>query len=137
MYLLLLTQNTQQTKTFHNAQNLDISKVKSCNVPYFHEVFFVYLSLSKPITWYSLMNMRQLHILFNWAKTWHRIVCWFLRFYRFLPVFAQCGHKIVLFRYTDHIMQKKREINKQSDVKFWLDWRKYGTVSFSFTCTAV
>jgi hypothetical protein len=45
---------------------------------------------------YSLMNMRQLHILFNEAKTWHGIVCWFLCIYLFLPVFAWCDHKIVL-----------------------------------------
>ena len=34
---------------------------------------------------YSLMNMRQLHILFNSAKTWHVIVCWFLCFTLNLP----------------------------------------------------
>ena len=34
---------------------------------------------------YSLMNMRQLHILFNSAKTWHVIVCWFLCFAPNLP----------------------------------------------------
>ena len=34
---------------------------------------------------YSLMNMRQLHILFNSAKTWHEIVCWFLCFSLNLP----------------------------------------------------
>ena len=37
---------------------------------------------------YSLINMRQLQILFNEAKTWHHIVCWFLWIYLFLPVFA-------------------------------------------------
>ena len=35
--------------------------------------------------WYSLMNMRQLHILFDSAKTWHVIVCWFLCFAPNLP----------------------------------------------------
>ena len=34
---------------------------------------------------YSLINMRQLHILFNSAKTWHVIVCWFLCFALNLP----------------------------------------------------
>ena len=34
---------------------------------------------------YSLMNMRQLHILFDSAKTWHVIVCWFLCFAPNLP----------------------------------------------------
>ena len=34
---------------------------------------------------YSLMNMRQLHILFNSAKTWHVVVCWFLCFPPNLP----------------------------------------------------
>ena len=35
---------------------------------------------------YSLINMRQLQILFNYAKTWHRIVCRFQCFYQFLHV---------------------------------------------------
>ena len=34
---------------------------------------------------YSLINMRQLHILFNSAKRWHVIVCWFLWFSPNLP----------------------------------------------------
>ena len=34
---------------------------------------------------YSKMNMRQLHISFNSAKTWHVIVCWFLCFPLNLP----------------------------------------------------
>ena len=90
---------------------------------------------AKQSTWYSLMNMRQLRILFNWAKTWHRIVCWFLCISLFLPVLAWCDHKIVFFwsaeQFYDHIMQelvktgKYIEINKQSDVKFWLNWIKY------------
>ena len=29
---------------------------------------------------------------------------------------------------------KYTEINKQSDVKFWLNWIKYGSVSYSFSC---
>ena len=33
---------------------------------------------------YSLMNF-----LFNQTKTWHPIVCWFLCFYPFLPVFSR------------------------------------------------
>ena len=61
----------------------------------------------------------------------------------YLPVFAWCAHKIVLFwpaeQFYEHIMQnsvktgKYTEINKQSDVKFWLNWKKYGTVSYSFS----
>ena len=31
---------------------------------------------------------------------------------------------------------KYTEINKQSDFKVWLSWRKYGTVSYSFSCNA-
>ena len=34
---------------------------------------------------YSWMNRRQLHIIFNSAKTWHVIVCWFLCFAPNLP----------------------------------------------------
>ena len=29
---------------------------------------------------------------------------------------------------------KYTEINKQSDVKFWLNWRKYGAVSYWLSC---
>ena len=68
---------------------------------------------------YSLMNMRQLHILFNKAKTWHRIVCWFLCIYLFLLVFARCDHKIVLFssaeQFYDHIMQKLVKTQKSAN----------------------
>ena len=59
----------------------------------------------------------------------------------FLPVFAWCDLKIVLFwsaeQFHGHIMQKLvktgkyTEINKQSYVKFWLDWRKYGTLELN------
>ena len=38
---------------------------------------------------YSLMNIRQLHILFNSDKTWHVIVCWFLCFSPNLPELNQ------------------------------------------------
>ena len=50
--------------------------------------------------------MRKFHIFSNQAKTWIRIVCWFLCIHLFLSVFAWCDHKIVL------------QINKQSNVKF-------------------
>jgi hypothetical protein len=79
--------------------------------------------------------MRQFHIFSNQAKNWHWIVCWFLYFYLFLPVFAWCDHNIVLQiktkQFYDNIMQKlvktgkNTEINKQSNVKFWLNWIKF------------
>ena len=55
----------------------------------------------------------------------------------FLP-----AHKIVLFdqQFYEHITQKLvktgkyTEINKQFYVKFWLNWRKSRTVSYSFSC---
>ena len=58
----------------------------------------------------------------------------------FLPVFPWCDHKIVLQMKTKQMQKlvktgKYTEINKQFDVKFWLNWRKYGTVSYSFSCT--
>ena len=58
----------------------------------------------------------------------------------FLPVFAWCDHKIVLFwsaeQFYDDVIQKlvKTKINKQSDVMFWLNWIKYGAVSYSLSC---
>ena len=72
---------------------------------------------------YSLMNMRQLQILFNWARTWHRIVCWFLCFYHFLHdviIKLFCRSKQNNFMVTSLITGKNTEINKQSYVKFWL-----------------
>ena len=59
----------------------------------------------------------------------------------FLPVFAWCDHKncfVLICRtilWSHHAKTgKNTEINKQSDVKFWLNWRKYGTVSYWFSC---
>jgi hypothetical protein len=88
--------------------------------------------------------MRHFHIFLDYAITWHRIVFWFLCIYLFLPVFAWCDHKIVLFwsaeQLYNHIIQNlvktgiNTEINKQSNVKFWLHWIKYGAVSYSLSC---
>ena len=59
-------------------------------------------------------------------------------------VFASCAHKIVQQIKTkqlyDHIMQKMvktgkyTEINKQSDVKIWLNRIKFGAVSCLLSC---
>jgi len=44
-------------------------------------------------------------------------------------------------QFYDHIMQKlvktgkNTEINKQSNVKFWLNWIKFGAVSYLLSCT--
>ena len=55
----------------------------------------------------------------------------------YLPVFAWCDDEIVLFwsaeQFYDHIQKtvktgKNTEINKQSNVKFWLNWMKYVAV---------
>ena len=80
--------------------------------------------------------MRQFHIFFNQAMNWHRIVCWFLCFYMFLPVFAWYDHNIVLQIRSkqNNFMITSCRIKKQSDLKFWLNWRKYETVSYSFSC---
>ena len=53
----------------------------------------------------------------------------------YLPVFAWCAHKIVLQIKTK--TGKCTHINKQYYVKFWLNWRKYRTVSYSFSCTII
>ena len=67
---------------------------------------------------YSLINMRRLQILFNYPKTWHRIVCWFSWICLFLPVLAWCDHNIVLQNKTkqfyDHIMQELVKTGKFS-----------------------
>ena len=85
---------------------------------------------------------------FNQAKTWHRIVCWFLCIYLFLPVLHDVIIKLLCRSKTKqfyhHIMQKlvktgktgkNTEINKQCDVKVWLNWIKYGAISYSLSCT--
>ena len=45
---------------------------------------------------YRLMNMRQLHILFNWAKTWHQIVCWLLCFTCFDKKNRDCNEWLII-----------------------------------------
>ena len=77
-------------------------------------------------------------------KNWHRITCWFLCFYQFLPVFAWYDHNIVqqikTIQSYDLIMPKlvktgkNTEFNKQSDVKFWLNWIKFGAFSYLLSC---
>ena len=76
---------------------------------------------------YSLINRRRLHIFFTQAKTWHWIVCWFSWISLNSPVFAWCDHKIVLFWSAEQFYD--------FDVKFWLNWRKYGAVSYWLSCT--
>ena len=89
--------------------------------PFKYAVFFF---SQRPPCCYSLMNMRQLHILFNSAKTWH-------------------GHawdfSVLMFKIILGSAQvnsgENTEINKQSHVKFWLNWIEYGAVSYSLSCT--
>ena len=86
-----------------------------------------------------LMNMRQLHIIFNSAKTWHVIVCWFLCFPLNLP---ELNLKLFWtseqnnFRLSSGKFRGKHW-NQQTitwHVKFWLNWIKYGVVSYSLIC---
>ena len=79
------------------------------------------------------MNIRQLHISFNSAKTWHVIVCWFL-------CFPPNLHELNLnmfwtseqnnFRFSSCKFGEKHRNNKQSHVKFWLNWIKHGAIPF-------
>ena len=78
---------------------------------------------------YSLMNMRQLLGLFA-------DLCVLSVFYQFL----HHVHTIVLLwsaeQFYEHIMQelvktgKYTEINKQSDVKLWLNWIKFWDIAY-------
>ena len=90
---------------------------------------------------YSLINMRQLQILFNHTKTWHPIICWFIWIYLFLLVLAWCVHKIVsqikTKQFYDHKMQelvKTGKFNKQSHTKFWFTWIKFEAISYWLSC---
>ena len=73
----------------HNFLSFDIGQsLPSCHMSTASKAFqscFCYLWFQTMKNIYSLMNMRQLHILFNSAKTWHVIVCWFLCFAPNLP----------------------------------------------------
>ena len=62
--------------------------------------------------------MRQLHILFNSAKTWHVIVGWFLCFSTNLP----------------ELNLKLFWTSEQNNCGFWLNWIRYGAVSYSLSC---
>ena len=90
---------------------------------------------------YSLMNMRQLHILFNSAKTWTVVVCWFLCFAPNLPELYLklfCSDVQNNFRLSSgKFGAKQRNRNKQSHVKFWLNWTKDGAVSYSLSCNSM
>ena len=94
---------------------------------------------------YSLITMRQLHSLKPKPKLDIELFvdfCGFTCFYQFLH---ELIIKFVLFwsadKFYDQLMQelvktgKSTEINKQSHVKFWLHWIKYGAVSYSLSCT--
>ena len=75
---------------------------------------------------YSLMNMRQLHILFNSAKTWHVIVCWFLCFSPNLPELNPklfCSDVQNNFRFSSgKFRAKHRNRNHQTiTCHFWLN----------------
>ena len=86
---------------------------------------------------YSLINMRQLHILFNSAKTWLVIVCWFLCFAPNLPELNLklfCSDVQNNFRFSSGKFGGNTEIDKQWHVMFWLNWIKYGAVSYSLSC---
>ena len=84
------------------------------------------------------MNMRQLHILFNSAKTWTVIVCWFLCFPPNLPELNLklfCSNVQNNFRFISGKFGGKHRNQKKMYFKFWLNWIKYGAVSYSFSCT--
>ena len=56
--------------------------------------------------------------------------CVFTPSYLFLP-----GVNLKLFWKSKQVrMGKNTDINKQSGVKFWFNWRKHGAMSYSFSC---
>ena len=88
--------------------------------------------------WYSIMNMRQLHILFNSAKTLLVIVCLFMCFSQiYLSWTKNCfeHQNRTILGLAQVNSGEKTDINKQSLVKFWMNWIEYGAVSYSFHCT--
>ena len=86
------------------------------------------------------MNTRLIHIVFNLAKIWQLIVCWFLCFYPFLPFLPVVNLKLFWkskqnkFGFATGKNWKKTEINKQMVVKFWFNCRKYGAIFYWLSC---
>ena len=72
------------------------------------------------------------------AKTWQAIVCLIMCFSPNLPVLRQ---KLFWTSKQNNFWPKtgkfgeNPKVNKQSLVMFWLDWKKYGSVSYSLICT--
>ena len=75
------------------------------------------------------------------AMIWYEIVCWFLKIYQNLKMFAAQEHRIVFiltFRWAKQFyvpnMQeqskagKKSEINRQTFIIWWLNSRRYRSV---------
>ena len=79
----LMHKITSKTPSIHEIIHV---KLFFKNFATIHEIIHLKLFFKKfAKKLYSLMNMRQLHILFNSAKTCHVIVCWFLCFPLNLP----------------------------------------------------
>ena len=111
---------------------------------------------------YSLISMRLIYYFDTWAITWHGIVPVFLKIctdlQKICSIWAQncfcycfwtsLGTQLTqLFRNNNKInfplicckflvkLCEYSEIQKQYDVKWWLNYRKYGSVPYSFSCT--
>ena len=87
---------------------------------------------SKHLYFFLTCSCRFLSPIFNW-HLWYR-----LRWLNISPNLPELNLK--LFRMSEQNNSrfssgKFREINKQSHVKFWLIWIKYGAVSYSLSCT--
>ena len=102
------------------------------------------------------MNMRQIHIFYNQAIIWHDIapvciseeicsICLQNCFcYCFWTIYSSCDLKLLRNNKKNNFalicctflvnLCKSSEILKQYDVKFWLNYRIYESVSYSYSC---
>ena len=88
--------------------------------------------------------MRQLQILFNFSQNLTSnclLISVFLTvFTTFCMMWSQNCFVLICrtILWSHHAkIGKNTEIHKQFNVNSWLDWRKYGTVSYSFSCTFI
>ena len=67
----------------------------------------------------------------------------FVYFYVFPRIYLSCTENCsehqnkTIFGATQVNLGENTKVNKQSLVIFWLNWRKYGAVSYSFSCKKI
>ena len=112
--------------------------VSSCDVSRIWVQNFLKYQLNFYVVFYSLISKRLIYHFDTWAIIWHGIVSIFLKICKkFARNLQHKNAKLFLLSETitkTILCSYVSEILKQYDVKWWLDYRKYGSVSYSFSC---